>query len=187
MSQDTHVSLTCCFPPGKQDVAEKFYKGAKTANKSIYYGFATNGDKLMCRQGYKNAEDFFAYMKEVGCCYSGDGVNIVISGPKKEIDKIELKMTEKFEAKITCAELDGNNVVLGRLPESAPDTHVTILPEFRVPEGRMQDFRAGFEKFYSATRAGTKDCLYYGFAVAGDKVRGNILHLMEELFIERKI
>ena len=61
-------------------------------------------------------------------------------------------------------------MMLGSLPESRQDTHITILPEFTVPKGRMEEFKAGFEKFYTATKNGTKECLYYGFAVAGDKV-----------------
>jgi hypothetical protein len=32
------------------------------------------------------------------------------------------------------------------------DTHVTVLPEFIVPEDRFQDFVAGFPKFYEATK-----------------------------------
>jgi hypothetical protein len=32
------------------------------------------------------------------------------------------------------------------------DTHVTVLPEFIAPEGRLDDFIAGFPKFYAATK-----------------------------------
>ena len=61
-------------------------------------------------------------------------------------------------------------MVLGSLPESGPDTHVTVLPEFTVPQGRMTEFKAVLDKFYRAARKGTQECLYYGFAMAGDKV-----------------
>ena len=171
---DTHVSLTVTFPVPEgqtpQDYAAKFYAGAKVANKSIYYGFATNGNTLMCREGFQNAEDFFTYMKEIVSCQPGVGVNIIVSGPKEELDKIRPKMTAKIQAEITFAELDGDNMLLGSLPQSTPDTHVTILPEFTVPQGKMEEFKAGFKKFYTATKNGTKECLYYGFAEAGDKV-----------------
>jgi len=176
ISKDTHVSLSVIFtvPEGKtaKDYTDKFYSASKAANTSIYYGFATNGNKLMCRQGYHTAEDFFVYIKEVvrGKLNAGlEDVTILISGPKQELDKIRPKIT-RLPAEITFAELDGDNMVLGRLPESTLDTHVTAMPEFTVPQGRMAEFNAVLKKFYSVARNGTKECLYYGFAMAGDKV-----------------
>ena len=176
ISKDTHVSLNVIFtiPEGKtaEDYTDKFYAASKAANKSIYYGFATNGNKLLCRQGYQNAEDFFAYIKLVVSGQLSDGlqdVTILISGPRQELDKIRPKV-DRLPARITFAELDGDNMVVRSLPESSPDTHVTILPEFTVPQGRMEEFNAVKEKFYSAAKNGTKKCLYYGFAMAGDKV-----------------
>merc|ERR1711862_175123 len=68
-------------------------------------------------------------------------------------------------------ELDSGALMLNPLPSGCQDLHVTILPEFTVPEGKMDEFKAGFEKFYYATKEGTMECYYYGFAVAGDKVR----------------
>ena len=177
ISKDTHVSLTVIFtvPEGKtaKDYTDKFYSASKAANTSIYYGFATNGNKLMCRQGYDNAEDFFVYIKEVvrGKLSTGlEDVTFLVSGPRQELDKIRPKLTESIKAEITFAELDGNNIVLSARPEGTPDVHVTILPEFTVPQGKMDEFKAGFTMFYSATKDGTMECLYYGFAVAGDKV-----------------
>ena len=176
ISKDTHVSLTVIFtvPEGKtaKDYTDKFYSASKAANKSVYYGFATNGNRLLSRQGYQNAEDFFVYIKEVvkGKLSAGlDDVTILVSGPKQELDKIRPKIT-RLPYEITFAVLDGDNLLLGSLPESTLDTHVTTLPEFTVPQGRMTEFNAVLEKFYSAARNGTKECLYYGFAVAGDKV-----------------
>ena len=32
------------------------------------------------------------------------------------------------------------------------DTHITILPEFVMPAGREAEFKAGFSKFYDATK-----------------------------------
>merc|ERR1712159_287707 len=54
-----------------------------------------------------------------------------------------------------------------------PDTQVTIVPYFTVPEGKMDEFKAGFPAFYEHTKAGTAasgKCLYYGFAIDGNKV-----------------
>ena len=172
---DTHVSLTVTYTVAEGKAAEeytaKFYAGAKAANSTLYYGYAVNGNTLMCRQGYENAEAFFAYLNEVLTCQPGEGFTIIFSGPREELDKIRPKMQDpNIQGDFTFAKLDGDNMVLGSLPESCPDTHVTILPEFTVPQGRMEEFKAGFEKFYSATKKGTKECLYYGFAMAGDKV-----------------
>merc|ERR1719169_273630 len=53
------------------------------------------------------------------------------------------------------------------------DTHVTIVPCFTVPDGKMDEFKAGFPAFYEKTKAGTfasGECLYYGFAIEGNKV-----------------
>ena len=176
ISKDTHVSLTVIFtvPEGKtaKDYTDKFYSASKAANKSVYYGFATNGNRLLSRQGYQNAEDFFVYIKEVvkGKLSAGlEDVTFFVSGPKQELDKIRPKIT-RLPAEITFAELDGDNILLGSLPESTLDTHVTALPEFTVPQGRMEEFKSVMKKFYSAAKKGTKECLYYGFAVAGDKV-----------------
>ena len=124
----------------------------------------------MCRQGYKIAEDFFVYMKEITSCQPGDGVSILVTGPREELDKIRPKMTASIQAEITFAELIGDNMVLGSLPESSPDTHFTVLPEITVPPGRMTDFKTVMEKFCSAAKNGTTDCLFYGFAEAGDRV-----------------
>jgi len=173
---DTHLGLTVIFtiPEGKtaKDYTDKFYAAAKAANnKSVYYGFATNGNKLMCRHGYPNAEDFFAYMEETESCEYGDEVTILVTGAQEELDKIRPKLTESIQqAEITFAELDGDNIVVCARHSGQPDLHVTILPEFTVPEGKMDEFKAGFEKFYYATKEGTMECYYYGFAVAGDKV-----------------
>ena len=52
----------------------------------------------------------------------------------------------------------------------AADTHVTIVPYFTVPDGKMQEFAAGFSDFFDKTRAGTDKCLYYNFAVSENTV-----------------
>ena len=47
-----------------------------------------------------------------------------------------------------------------------------ILPEFTVPDDKMEMFKAGFPKFYNATKAGAgaAGMLYYGFSVSGNSV-----------------
>merc|ERR550519_2173904 len=48
--------------------------------------------------------------------------------------------------------------------------HVSLVPVFTVPDGRMDEFVANFAEFYDKTRAGTEECLYYGFAISGNQV-----------------
>merc|ERR1719320_1404500 len=46
------------------------------------------------------------------------------------------------------------------------------LPEFVIPAGKVDEFKAGFSKFYAATKngPGAAGCLYYGFGFAGDSM-----------------
>lgn len=91
------------------------------------------------------------------------------SSPREELDKIRPEKTASILAEITFAELCGDNMLLGSLPESSPDTHVTVLPG--MPRGRMTDFKTVMEKFCSAAKNGTTMVfLLYGFAEGGDKV-----------------
>merc|ERR1711971_1503275 len=56
---------------------------------------------------------------------------------------------------------------------ASSDSHVTIVPYFTVPEGKMDAFKAGFADFYKHTTEGTAasgECLYYGFAQEGNKI-----------------
>merc|ERR1711966_87341 len=56
---------------------------------------------------------------------------------------------------------------------ASSDSHVTIVPYFTVPEGKMDAFKAGFADFYKHTKEGTGasgECLYYGFAQEGNKI-----------------
>ena len=36
--------------------------------------------------------------------------------------------------------------------QGCKDEHITILVEFIVPDGKMDEFKAGFSKFYDATK-----------------------------------
>ena len=71
---------------------------------------------------------------------------------------------------------------------------VQIVPYFTVPDGKMDEFKAGWPAFYEHTKAGTMasgHCLYYGFTVEGNTVYcregytsadGLLAHLGEVLF-----
>ena len=57
--------------------------------------------------------------------------------------------------------------------KALPDSHVSLRAIFTVPEGKLEEFKAGFPKFYEHTRAGTGKtgaCLYYGFCINDNTV-----------------
>ena len=94
----------------------------------------------------------------------------MLSGPESELEKIKPHMDGRLTIKY--AALDTGSLLLSPFPTSGQDTHVTIIPEFIVPEDRMEDFKAGFAKFYSATKAGAgaAGMIFYGFAISGNSV-----------------
>jgi len=179
---DTHIGLAIIFdvPEGQDAATHKanFYAKSKKGTKElIYYGFASLGNKVMCREGYKSALGFQAHVMEVKDDLEAiikqvgrERVKIICCGPAGELEKIKPHMDGRLPIKY--ADLDAGSLLINPFPSSSPDTHVTILPEFTVPAGRMADFQAGFEKFYTATKAGAgaSGCLYYGFAISGDSV-----------------
>lgn len=180
--QDAHVTIVPYFtvPDGKMDEFKKgfgdFYKSTREGTKAcIYYGFAVYGNKVLCREGYKDAEGVLAHLGDVKApldkaleIVGKDGLNLSVMGPKRQLDKLKEAMaplgTEFWET-------DGGSLWFGkRDPVDDKDTHVTIVPYFTVPDGKMGAFKKGFANFYKGTRAGTKECYYYGFAVSGNKV-----------------
>ena len=48
------------------------------------------------------------------------------------------------------------------------DTCCTIVPYFKVHDGKLEDFKTGCEKFVAQTSSESK-CLYYGFSFNGDE------------------
>ena len=89
---------------------------------------------------------------------------------QSDIDIIKTKMDERLTIKY-CV-LDTGALQINSFPRGCEDTHVTILPEFIVPEEKLTEFKAGFAKFYEATKtgAGAAGMLYYGFSVCGNSV-----------------
>lgn len=48
------------------------------------------------------------------------------------------------------------------------DTSVTIVPYFKVQEGKLKDFSALCERFVAQTSE-EPNCIYYGFSFCGDE------------------
>jgi len=98
---DTHLALAVIFdvPEGQEfkSFFPKFYAKVKTGTKDcIYYGFATCGNKVLCREGYKGAAGLMAHMGEVKedlekmiKQIGKERVKILMSGPASELDKVK--------------------------------------------------------------------------------------------------
>merc|ERR1711942_178209 len=179
---DTHLALAVVFDvPEGQDFKSyfpKFYAIVKGGTKDcLYYGFATCGNKVLCREGYKGAPGLLAHMGEVKGELEGmikqlgkERVKILMSGPASELEKVKPHMDSRLTVKYV--ELDSGALQLNAFPKGCQDTHITILPEFVIPAGKLDEFKAGFSKFYAATKngPGAAGCLYYGFGFAGDSM-----------------
>ena len=67
---DSHIALAVLFdvPDGQDSSAHKakFYAKSRNGTKELlYYGFASNGNKIVCREGYKTATGFLSHVAEV--------------------------------------------------------------------------------------------------------------------------
>lgn len=179
---DKHVGLAVVFdvPEGEdyKSYFPKFYSIVKSGTDGcLYYGFATCGNKVMCREGYKDAATMLAHSQEVAADLEEmvkkigkERVRILCSAPQDQLDIIKSKMDGRLNVKYFT--LDPGAVNIAPMPKGCKDTHVTILPEFTVPADRRDEFKAGFPKFYAATKGGkgAAGCLYYGFAVGDESI-----------------
>jgi len=166
-------------PDGKE-FRSKFgamYEKVKAGtSECLYYGFAVVGNKVLCREGYATVKgamehgrevkaEFEAIEKEVG----SERIRFTCMGTGPEIAAIKPHLGPKGAR---MAELDAGSIAPATMPKGCKDEHITILVEFIVPAGKMDEFKKGFSKFYNATKggAGADGCLYYGFATEGNSV-----------------
>jgi quinol monooxygenase YgiN len=179
---DNHVTIVPYFkvPEARMDEFKSgfntFYEGTKAGTEEcLYYGFAVCGNNVFCREGYKSAEGVLAHLSDVKApldtalsIVGEGGLELAVMGPAAELEKLKGPLGPlgtKFW------EIDGSSFWMNAIPRTTPpDTHVTIVPYFTVPEGKMSEFQKGFNKFYENTKAGTNECLYYGFAVKDNQV-----------------
>jgi len=178
---EKHISLAVVFDvPEGQDFKSKLgdmYKIVKSGtSECLYYGFATVGNKVLCREAYLTAKGAAEHGKEVKEIFEGvvgqigaDKVKILCMGPAEQLDLIRPKMEPRGAKLIN---LDSGSLAPLAMPKGCPDTHITILVEFTVPDGKIDEFKAGFPKFYEATKkgAGAAGCYYYSFGTLGNTV-----------------
>ena len=147
--------------------------GTITAGKCLFYGFATHENTVFCRESYKNAQALFDHVGEINLQPGAmDGMKVKFVGPAGELDKLKAKFgADKAE----FFELDEGSMFFAQTDKAVmPDKHVSIMPFFTVPDGKMAEFKKHFGTFYECTKNGTglgsKQCLYYGFAINGNTV-----------------
>ena len=97
-------------------------------------------------------------------------LTILICAPRCELDKIHPHMDGRLSIKYF--ELDAGARLPRPLPQGCPDTHISILQEFIVPDELMDDIIAGLEKVYAAIndKDEASEMLYYGFSVCDNSV-----------------
>merc|ERR1711959_863893 len=77
-------------PEGKMDAFKAgfadFYKhtkeGTAASGECLYYGFAQEGNKIFCREGYKSADGVLAHLGE-------GGLDLSVMGPAAELEKLK--------------------------------------------------------------------------------------------------
>mmetsp|Transcript_61399 Transcript_61399/g.193475 ORF Transcript_61399/g.193475 Transcript_61399/m.193475 type:complete len:414 (+) Transcript_61399:92-1333(+) len=180
---DTHVTAMSYFtvPEGKMDEFKAgfkdFYDAVKAGTRGcIYFGFAVSGNKVFCREGYADADSYLAHRDEVKtimekavAAVGEGGLKVMAVGPSVEVAKLKPVLGSEG---VTLWDLDGRSKWYGKKggAPGQPDTHVSVTPHYTLPEGKLEEFRGGFPEFYRMVRAGTRGCLYFGFAVSGNQV-----------------
>ena len=99
---DTHVTICPYFvvPEAKLDVFTsafpEFYAQTRAGTEScLYYGFATCGNTVFCREGYTDAEGAMAHVGDVEATLNAavemvgeGGLDLSVMGPAEELEKL---------------------------------------------------------------------------------------------------
>src|SRR5947207_6188925 len=84
--------------PGKLEAFKAAFPAfvEKTASeeKNLFYGFTVNGDEVLCREGYTDAEGLLAHLDNIGALLAealkiADLIRIEVHGPAAELDKLK--------------------------------------------------------------------------------------------------
>lgn len=140
----------------------------------LYYGFSVDeaNSVVMCREAYKNAEGLLTHLGNVdsqlkAALQIGALASLEVSGPEAELDKLKEALTPLGCKFLTLD--SGSKVYSWSTPTSwgpgEADTSCLLVPHFKVPEGKMEEFTATFAAFYSSIKPQAEAMLYYGFAV----------------------
>jgi quinol monooxygenase YgiN len=84
--------------PGKLDTFKSalpaFVEKTATEEKHLFYGFTINGDEILCREGYIDAEGVLAHLDNVGVLLAealkiADLTRVELHGPEEELEKLK--------------------------------------------------------------------------------------------------
>jgi quinol monooxygenase YgiN len=96
----TFVSLHPYFKahPGKLETVKagfsRFVEKTGTEKKNLFYAFTVNGDEILCREAYTDAEGVLAHLDNVGDLLEemltmSDLTRIEVHGPAAELEKLK--------------------------------------------------------------------------------------------------
>ena len=83
--------------PGKLDAFKAglpaFIEKTKTEKKNLFYDFTFNGDEMLCREGYADADGLLAHLANVDALLKealkiADLTRIEVHGPAEELDRL---------------------------------------------------------------------------------------------------
>ena len=103
MNLSNFVSLHPYFkvPAGKLETFKAgfpaFVEKTASEEKNLFYGFTVNGDEVLCREGYTDAEGLLAHLDNIGAMLAealkiSDLIRIEVHGPAAEIEKLKAPM-----------------------------------------------------------------------------------------------
>ena len=84
--------------PGKLDAFKAglpaFIEKTKTEQKNLFYDFTFNGDELLCREGYVDADGLLAHLANVDALFKealkiADLSRLEVHGPANELEKLK--------------------------------------------------------------------------------------------------
>jgi quinol monooxygenase YgiN len=89
--------------PGKLEAFKTgllaFVDKTKAEKKNLFYDFTINGDEVLCREGYTDAEGLLAHLANVDALLKealkiADLTRLEVHGPGTELDKLKRPMAE---------------------------------------------------------------------------------------------
>ena len=72
----------------------RFVEKTATEKKNLFYGFTVNGDEILCREAYTDAEGVLAHLDNVGALLAEmltmvDLTRVELHGPADELEKLK--------------------------------------------------------------------------------------------------
>ena len=83
--------------PGKLDAVKagfpRFVEKTATEKDCLFYGFTVNGDEILCREGYTDAEGVLAHLDNIGALLAelltmADLTRVEVHGLAAELEKL---------------------------------------------------------------------------------------------------